>query len=184
MRWHVAASDVEEPDRLTFPLASTITAIRKLLMSLFQHRFTVQASLEEVAAFHESPEAFRRLVPPGMFLQVHRQDDLANQSVNEFTMWMGPIPVYWKAVHSDVTETGFVDTQADGPMRSWVHRHRYERTDDDQTLVIDHIEYEHHSGWRGIRSRLLFTPFGLKLLFTWRKWATRRTVAAMSANRN
>jgi len=153
-------------------------------MLVFQHRFTVGASLEEVASFHTSPEAFRRLVPPGLILQIHRLDQLANESVNEFTMWMGPVPVYWKAVHTDVTANGFVDTQAEGPMRRWVHQHTYERVADDITSVVDHIEYEHHSGWRGIRSRLLFMRPGLKLLFAWRAWATRRTVASMSEKRN
>ncbi len=147
-------------------------------MKIFQHRFTVQASLRDVAAFHASKEAFQRLVPPGMILQIHRQDPLANDSVNEFTMWMGPVPIYWKAVHSDVTDTGFVDSQTAGPMRSWVHRHTYEQTNDNQTAIVDHIEYEHDTGWRGIRSRLLFTRLGLSLLFGWRTWATRRGVAS------
>jgi ligand-binding SRPBCC domain-containing protein len=153
-------------------------------MNVFHHQFTVAAPLEQVAAFHASSDAFRRLVPPGMFLQIHRLDQLANQSVNEFTMWMGPVPIYWKAVHSDVTAVGFVDTQETGPMRSWVHRHTYESASDDLTRVVDHIEYQHHSGWRGVRSRILFTHFGLKLLFAWRTWATRRTVAAMFAEQD
>lgn len=147
-------------------------------MNIFQHQFTVPASLRDVAAFHASRDAFRLLVPPGMILQIHRQDPLANESVNEFTMWMGPVPIYWKAVHSDVTDTGFVDNQTAGPMRSWIHRHTYKQTKDNQTVIVDRIEYEHESGWRGIRSRLLFTRLGLRLLFAWRTSATRRGVAS------
>lgn len=146
-------------------------------MTTFEHRFVVKASVTDVARFHRAAEAFRRLVPPGMRLQIHLQEPLANDSINEFTMWMGPIPIYWKAVHSRVSPGGFSDTQVDGPMRSWVHCHTFERVSEQETAVVDRIEYEHHSGWRGIRSRLLFSKIGLRFLFAWRAWATRRGVS-------
>jgi len=145
-------------------------------MPVFEHRFSVAAAVERVAAFHYAAEAFSRLIPPGMILRIHQQDALANDSVNEFTMWMGPIPVYWKAVHSDVSDSGFVDTQTAGPMAAWVHTHSFEAVSADECVVIDHIEYEHHKGWRGIRSRLLFARMGLRVLFAWRALATRRSV--------
>ena len=152
-------------------------------MAVFEHRFVVSGTVEQVNAFHRAPEAFRRLVPPGMILQIHHQEPLAAGSVSEFTMWMGPLPVYWKAVHSDVTETGFTDTQAAGPMQSWLHRHSFEPVSDQETAVVDRIEYSHFSGWRGMLSRVLFAPVGLRALFAWRAGATRRGVRAMSDRR-
>ncbi len=148
-------------------------------MSTFEHSFVVNASVAEVARFHGAAEAFRSLVPPGMLLQIHLQEPLANDSINEFTMWMGPIPVYWKAVHSNVGPTGFTDTQAAGPIRSWVHCHTFERVSDRETAVVDRIEYQHYTGWRGVRSQLLFSRIGLRFLFAWRAWATRRGLAKM-----
>lgn len=153
-------------------------------MSTFEHRFVVSGSVADVAAFHRDPQAFRKLVPPGMILQIHKQEPLANESVNEFTMWMGPVPVYWKAVHSDVTDEGFTDHQAAGPMRSWVHRHSYGQVSAGEAVVVDRIDYEHFSGWRGIRSRLLFSRMGLSVLFAWRAWATRRGVNALASARS
>lgn len=149
-------------------------------MQRFEHRFTVPGTVQEVSAFHRDPHAFRQLVPPGMILQVHRQDPLANDSVNEFTMWMGPVPVYWKAVHRDVSDRGFTDSQEAGPMKSWVHRHSFERVSDQETAVVDRIEYEHFAGWRGVRSRLLFARIGLHILFAWRTRATRQGVQRMT----
>ncbi len=148
-------------------------------MPVFEHRFEVTASVEEVAAFHVDPRAFRRLVPPGIILQIHVQEPVATDSVNEFTMWMGPLPVYWMAVHSDVSPSGFQDRQTAGPMKSWVHSHSFEPISEFQTTVVDHIEYEHHFGWRGVCSRLLFSGIGLWWVFAWRTWATRRAVRSM-----
>ena len=152
-------------------------------MDIFEHRFVVSASVAEVAAFHYGSNAFQFLVPPGLLLRVHLQEPLANESVNEFTMWMGPIPVYWKAVHSGVSGTGFVDTQVAGPMKSWVHRHRFKRVSDQETVVVDRVGYEHFTGWRGIRSRVLFSRTGLKILFAWRARATQRAVRSMCRDR-
>ncbi len=150
-------------------------------MSTFENRFIVSGSVDDVDRFHRAPETFGRLVPPGLILQIHRQDTLAEGSVNEFTMWMGPIPVYWKAVHSQVCDTGFTDSQESGPLKSWVHRHSYERVSDRETRVVDRIEYQHFGGWRGMRSRLLFSAIGLRILFAWRVRATRRGVHLISA---
>ena len=141
---------------------------------VFEHQFSVRASVVDVAEFHYSPAAFRTLVPPGMLCQTHRLDPLADDSVNEFTMWMGPVPVYWKAVHSGVSDDGFTDTQTDGPMQQWVHQHRFEALSQVETLVVDRIEYEHESGLRGWKTRLLFCRPALNVLFAWRAWATRR----------
>jgi ligand-binding SRPBCC domain-containing protein len=150
---------------------------------IFEHLFVVPAPVAEVAAFHYLSGAFRRLVPPGLLVQVHQQQPLANASIVEFTMWTGPLPIYWKAVHREVSDTGFVDAQVAGPMKSWVHRHRFERLSDSETTVVDQIDYEHFSGWRGFRSRCLFARSSLKMLFAWRAYATRIGVQTMHRQR-
>lgn len=147
-------------------------------MPTFDFRFTVEAPLEAVSDFHFEPGILKALTPPLMIMQVHRFDPLAEGSIGEFTMWMGPIPVRWKAEHSAVSQTSFTDTQTAGPMKSWVHTHTFSALSDKQTEVHEHIEFEHHGGLRGIWSRLLFPKPALWLLFTYRKWATRRAVAA------
>lgn len=145
-------------------------------MPVFDFRFTVDAPLEAVSAFHFEPGILKTLTPPLMIMQVHKFEPLAEGSVAEFTMWMGPIPVKWKAVHSNVSETSFTDTQESGPMKRWAHTHKFTATDENQTEVHEHIEFEHFSGLRGIWSRLLFPKPGLFALFTIRKMITRREV--------
>ena len=153
-------------------------------MPTFEHHFVVSAAPDDVARFHFDPAAFRALTPLGILLRIHQQDPLADGSTTEFTLWMGPIRISWTAQHSEVSSRGFTDTQVRGPMKSWIHRHRFKPIPEDRTLVEDVIEYQHHGGWRGVRSALLFSPPGLKLLFAWRARATRRAVAEMADSRN
>lgn len=145
-------------------------------MAVFDFRFTVDAPLKAVSEFHFQPGILKKLTPPLMIMQVHRFDPLANGSIGEFTMWMGPIPVRWKALHSNVSETTFTDTQVSGPMKSWVHCHTFTAINDQTTEVHEHIEFEHFGGIKGVWSRLLFPRPALFALFTIRKMITRREV--------
>lgn len=146
-------------------------------MPVFDFKFQVQAPVEVVSAFHFEPGILRTLSPPFTYLQVHNFEPLAEGSIAEFTMWLGPLPVYWKARHSEVSSSGFCDTQVDGPMKYWKHRHSFNEIDADTTEVHEHIEFEHYSGLRGLQSRLLFPKPALWSLFAVRRWKTRRVIA-------
>jgi ligand-binding SRPBCC domain-containing protein len=144
----------------------------------FDYTFTVRAPLSRVSAFHHDTSALRQLTPPPIFVQMHDIEPLGEGSRSEFTLWFGPLPVRWVAVHSNVGEQGFTDRQASGPMRHWEHTHRFTAGEDGVTQISEHVEYEHHPGWRGLLSRLLFSRPALWLLFSYRKFATRRAVRA------
>lgn len=146
-------------------------------MPVFNFKFNVEAPLTAVSDFHFEPEILKTLTPPLMIMQVHQFEPLADGSVGEFTMWMGPIPVYWRAIHSGVSETGFTDTQAKGPLKSWVHSHLFTVVSETSTEVHEHIEFEHFGGLKGLWSRLLFPKPALFVLFHVRKWITRKEVA-------
>lgn len=142
-------------------------------MSTFDYKFTVDAPLEAVRAFHHDTDILKILTPPPIFAQIHHFDPMADGAIAEFTLWFGPIPVRWKAVHSNVGPHGFTDTQVKGPLKSWQHTHRFTAVSPTVTQVHEHIEYDHHSGLRGLFSRLLFAKPGLYGLFTARKFITR-----------
>jgi len=149
-------------------------------MSTYTAAFTVEAPIEAVAEFHRDTRALKKLSPPPMVVQLHRVDPMAEGSVSEFTLWLGPIPIHWRAVHSQVGPTGFTDTQERGPLAFWRHTHRFLALTDGETQVQDRIEYQYHAGIKGILSRLLFSKPGLTALFTYRKWATRRALEEKS----
>lgn len=146
-------------------------------MPIFDYTFTVNAPLSAVSAFHHDTRVLKTLTPPPLIIQVHKFEPMAEGSIGEFTLWAGPIPLHWTAVHSRVSENGFTDTQKRGPMKFWQHTHRFTAVSPDLTQVHEHIEYEYPAGLRGLLTRLLFNKFGLLFLFTARKFITRRAVA-------
>ena len=141
-------------------------------MPEFHHSFTVDAPLAAVRAFHHDTGVLRQLTPLPMI-------PLADGSRAEFTLWFGPLPLRWRAIHSDVGPDGFTDTQVSGPLKSWRHTHRFTTIDPQRTRVDDHVVFEHHPGPRGLLTRLLFARPGLLYLFTARKLLTRRGVARL-----
>ena len=145
-------------------------------MPTFNFSFTVDAPVQAVSAFHHHTSALKKLTPPPMIVQLHDIEPMGEGSVSKFTLWLGPLPIRWKAVHSRVSNYGFTDTQAEGPAKSWVHTHTFTPINQSQTRIEEHIEYEHGSGFWGIMTRLLFAKPNLVVMFTYRKFVTRRNL--------
>lgn len=142
-------------------------------MEIFEFTFTVDAPLQAVTDFHRHTSALKKLTPPPMIAQMKEIEPLAEGSISRFTLWLGPLPIHWKAVHSDVSQMGFTDSQAEGPAKSWVHTHTFTPISENQTRINEHIEYEHGSGFWGVMTRLLFAKPNLFIMFTYRKIITR-----------
>ena len=86
-----------------------------------------------------------------MIMQVHKFEPLSEGSISDFTLWFGPIPIHWVAVHSNVDfPHGFTDTQQQGPMKSWSHTHTFTAESDHVSRVSEHVEYAYRSGWAGL----------------------------------
>ncbi|MEY3205179.1 MAG: hypothetical protein RLZZ21_1510 [Planctomycetota bacterium] len=142
-------------------------------MPVFDYRFTVAAPLAAVRDFHRDTSALKRLTPPPTFVQLHSIEPLAEGSVSRFTLWVGPLPLRWKAVHRGVTDRGFTDVQAEGPAAKWEHTHSFVPLDDRTTEIREHIEFEHKRGFWGLVTRILFSKPNLALMFTYRMLVTR-----------
>lgn len=145
-------------------------------MPIFDYRFTVEASLAEVRDFHRDTSALKTLTPPPTYVQLHAIEPLAEGSVSLFTLWIGPLPLRWKAVHRNVGDQGFTDVQAEGPAAKWEHTHAFIPLSSSVTEIREHIEYEHKPGLSGLLTRVLFSRPNLLFMFAYRKWATRRTL--------
>jgi ligand-binding SRPBCC domain-containing protein len=142
-------------------------------MPVFDFSFTVPASLAAVREFHSDTRALKRLTPPPTFVRLHAIEPLGEGSVSTFTLWVGPLPLAWKAVHRNVSDRGFTDVQAEGPAARWEHTHTFVPLASDLTEIREHIEYEHKRGFWGIVTRVLFSWPNLWLMFTYRKFVTR-----------
>jgi ligand-binding SRPBCC domain-containing protein len=145
-------------------------------MPVFNQSFIVSAQTKEVAAFHYGTAALKVLTPPPVRVSLKSVEPLAEGSRSEFTLWFGPFPVDWVAIHSQVDALhGFIDTQQTGPMEFWRHTHSFE-TFGQETRVTDHIEYAYPAGLRGLWARILFNPLTLHFMFAYRAWKTRQNV--------
>ena len=114
------------------------------------------------------------LTPPPTFMQIHQIEPLAEGSVSRFTIWAGPLPIRWTAIHSNVSASGFTDTQAEGVMQKWAHTHRFEAIDASTSRVTEHIDYEFAGGGRDrVIGLLIFNRPALVALFNYRKLRTR-----------
>ena len=143
-------------------------------MPVFDYQFLVSAPIQAVREFHHHTSALKKLTPPPTIVQLHSIEPLAEGSVSRFTLWVGPLPLRWKAVHRNVTENGFTDVQAEGPARKWEHTHAFEAVEENLTQVSEHVEYEHASGFWGLVTRVLFAKPNLRVMFAYRKFVTRR----------
>lgn len=145
-------------------------------MKTFSHRFDVDAPLDQVVAFHKDARVLKQLTPPPVIVQIHQVEPLAEGSIAEFTMWAGPLPIRWQAVHSQVQPgQGFTDTQTRGPFKYWSHQHIFAALTPERTEIIDRVRAipSNHLLW-GLVSRLMW--FSLPFLFSYRAWRTRQAL--------
>ncbi|GAB4280546.1 MAG: hypothetical protein Kow0080_33540 [Candidatus Promineifilaceae bacterium] len=138
------------------------------------HKFTVDAPLTAVSQFHRDSRALRLLTPPPMWVQFHKVEPMAEGSTADFTMWLGPLPIRWTAVHTNVTPYSFVDTQQKGPFQFWQHTHTFRTLANGRTEIIDKIEAEPGN----LISRFMWLT--LPILFAWRGWRTRRELSKIN----
>lgn len=150
-------------------------------MPVFDYEFEVAAPLESVAHFHHDTSVLKRLTPPPVIIQMHHFEPMSEGAISEFTMWFGPLPVGWVAIHTHVDPLhGFTDTQRKGPLQEWHHTHHFSERDSMTTRVHEHIEYRHRAGWWGFFTRIVFSKLMLWLMFVYRKWVTRISLRQQS----
>ncbi|MCB0026415.1 MAG: hypothetical protein KDE28_00820 [Anaerolineales bacterium] len=142
-------------------------------MPEFHYQFDVAAPAGAVNKFHHDSKVLQQLSPLPVFVQLHQIEPLAEGSLSQMTMWVGPIPLRWHARHENVSDEGFTDVQERGPMALWRHTHRFIANGPERTTVQEHVQYEHPAGFRGLLTRLLFNSASLYLLFTYRQIVTR-----------
>lgn len=146
-------------------------------LNLFTYTFQVKAPLIAVADFHRSTDTLKRLTPFPIIVQIHRLDPLGEQSISEFTLWFGPFPVHWVALHTDVDPLhGFTDTQTRGPLLHWKHTHTFTALSESSTQIVERIVYQHHPGLKNAWTRLVYAPWMLRFLFFYRSLVTRRAL--------
>jgi ligand-binding SRPBCC domain-containing protein len=142
----------------------------------FVQESLMRASPERVFAFHELPDALKRLTPPweaARVIQPAQSLHVGSQAIVE-TRILGFFKVRWVARHSVYDPPRmFEDVQVSGPFKTWRHRHIIEPHALGATLR-DEIEYEPPLGWVGAFAAPLFIVPRLRKMFEYRHRVTRQ----------
>jgi uncharacterized protein (TIGR01777 family) len=139
-------------------------------MPVFESRSTLPHPPEEVFAWHERPGAFERLTPPWADVQVlEREGGIRDGARVLLRVRKGPVDVKWELRHRDYEENRlFRDEQVRGPLRKWVHSHRFEPDGEGGTLLVDEVEWEPPLGSAGDLFAKPAVDYELKRLFAFR----------------
>lgn len=99
---------------------------------------------EEVFAWHERPGALERLTPPWAHVEVEHKDEGVRDGARVvLRVRYGPASFRWELRHRDyVANRQFCDEQVSGPLKSWLHAHRFTPADGGGTALEDTIEFE------------------------------------------
>ena len=154
-------------------------ARHEALMPRFVKASRIEASVHEVFAFHERPEALPRLTPPWEASEVIvPPTSLAVGTVVVVATRVGPFRMRMEAEHVYYErDVEFRDRLRRGPFASWLHRHRF-FPDGDATILVDDITYELPlAPLSRFADALVVTP-RLEKLFTYRHEETARAVGA------
>lgn len=140
----------------------------------YVHRFKVSANLDAVRDFHRQAESMAAITPPPIIVIMHESPaTLREGDEMEFTLWLGPIPLRWRARIENVTPTSFDDRQLRGPYKSWRHRHTFVQVDANHVEVLDEITaHLSDTWWKKILGLGMW--LGMPILFTYRGWKTQR----------
>jgi ligand-binding SRPBCC domain-containing protein len=120
---------------------------RSKIFAVYSKSSEIQTSTRDAFAWHESPDALERLIPPWQRVTVEQAPtSLGDGAIAVLALHIGPMKLRWVARHRDFIDRGedggeFTDEQVSGPFASWVHRHTVRTTGPTSCVLDDRIEY-------------------------------------------
>jgi ligand-binding SRPBCC domain-containing protein len=130
----------------------------------------VPRPVEEVFAFFTDASNLETLTPDFVGFAIERLPErMAPGAILQYRLRLFGVPVRWRS-RIDLFEPGrrFRDVQEDGPYRSWIHLHEFERVPEG-TRVVDRVDYELPLGPLGDVAHVLFVRPTLERIFDFRR---------------
>ena len=105
--------------------------------TVFEKSSIMKSTVQGMFDFHNAPEIFQKISPPGVIVQIHEDNRTSlTEGDLKFTLWMGFIPIRWHARHQPgPTEHSFADLMVSGPMAYWLHQHIFEEAEGGVKLI-------------------------------------------------
>jgi ligand-binding SRPBCC domain-containing protein len=148
----------------------------------FVKESVLDASVEEVFAFHERADAFALLQPPWESAQILQPPrSLEVGTVVKLRTKLGPLWIDIVAEHVAYEKNRrFEDVMRSGPFARWHHKHIF-LPDPHGCRLRDEIDFEPPLGLLGRLSAPLVVEPRLRRMFDYRHEVTRREVQAARA---
>jgi hypothetical protein len=142
----------------------------------FTARSVIRTTPEKLFAFHELPDAFVRLLPPGEKIRVIQTAPNLNAGSRTIVdIRIAFFYVRFESLHTEYDPPrSFEDQQVRGPFHSWRHRHLVE-PHPDGAVLIDDIEYTPPFGLLGRLADGIAIKPRLRKLFAFRHRVTRES---------
>jgi ligand-binding SRPBCC domain-containing protein len=119
-------------------------------LSTFARRTRIAAPAEALWAWHASPDALQKLVPPWEHAEVIGPSGIEEGQQVTLRLRVGPLFLRWVSkIDQVIPGRQFRDVQLHGPFAYWQHTHRFEPAGPDASFLADRIVYA-----------LPFGPFG------------------------
>lgn len=136
---------------------------------LIRHQL-IPLPTSEVTAYFEEPRNLQELTPRWLAFKILDVPDgaLGRGSRIRYRLRLIGLPMEWRTlIERSDPGWGFVDTQTDGPYRSWVHTHTFEPRDGGVRME-DRVDYELPFGPLGFAA-LPFVRLQLAAIFRHRR---------------
>ena len=146
---------------------------------IFIKRSHINAPLEALFAYHESPGAFLRLTPPWEQVEIlENTGGIQDGARVKLKLKIGPVAQTWELIHQNYRKNhGFEDKQIKGPFAYWVHTHRMEADSKRGSYLEDRIAYRLPFGIFGRIFGGAFSRAKLNRMFAYRHEIIQRDLA-------
>lgn len=146
---------------------------------IFERKSTIPCSADELFRWHETPDAFQKLMPPNEPVKVLYHDGNIRDGARAILLvgyW--PFRFRWELQHQDYAAgRKFCDVQVKGPFTVYRHEHMMACVDGNHSVSLDRITFVMPFGWLGSWiGRLIILPKFTRL-FAFRHDVTRKAFA-------
>lgn len=145
-------------------------------MRIFEHSFVVRCNIEKVWAFYTKLSHLKIITPKSMNLEILESNSEIIKEGSEARFKARLITnSKWHSRITYLKPYKYVDEMLSGRFKVWRHSHKFVKINEDETEVVDKIEYELPFGFMGAMFENYVDKSLLKI-FKYRKDATISTL--------